>query len=63
MPKPENPACGVCHAPARETVTLSIRGKALEKALCGEHLEELLSGARTVRRRSGDSEDPAERWR
>ncbi len=52
MPEPENRPCGVCSALSQETVTLSVRGKTLEKALCAEHLDELLSGARTLRRSS-----------
>jgi len=62
MPEPETRPCGVCSALSLETVTLSVRGKTLEKALCAEHLEELLSGARTLRRSSPTGAELLGKW-
>ncbi len=63
MLEPENRPCGMCSAISQETVTLSVRGKTLEKALCAEHLDELLSGARTLRTRPSTGAEPPRKSR
>jgi hypothetical protein len=42
--------CDVCGAPAEESVIIRIGGRNLAKDLCGTHLRELISGARTPKR-------------
>ncbi|MDP9295381.1 MAG: hypothetical protein M3O88_01630 [Actinomycetota bacterium] len=42
--------CDVCGAPAEEGVIIRIGGRNLAKDLCGSHLRELISGARTPKR-------------
>ena len=42
--------CDSCGAPAAETVSIKVGGRALQKDLCSRHLKELVSNARPARR-------------
>jgi len=42
--------CDVCAKPAEERITFRVRGRSLQKDLCREHIGELVTGARAVKR-------------
>jgi hypothetical protein len=42
--------CDVCGEPAKRSLTLHTANRRLVKDLCGQHLAELIKGARPVRR-------------
>jgi hypothetical protein len=42
--------CDVCGEPAKQSVTIQTGSRRLVKDLCGQHLAELIKGARPVKR-------------
>jgi hypothetical protein len=47
--EPELSDCAWCLLPAVDTATFEVNGEELELDLCGQHIEELLSGSRLAR--------------